>query len=90
MGESVARSPSVTQAPRMLDDELAVARERAEQARWGVYLTAAQFELAAERCAAGEQTIESQVLVHMFRERGEFARGVIEGESTDGGSRCRR
>lgn len=88
MDESVARSPSVSQ---VLERELAaVARERAEQARWGVYLTAAQFELAAGKCAAGEQTIESQVLVQMFRERGEFARGVIEGEPTNGGSRCRR
>jgi hypothetical protein len=63
---------------------VAVARARAEQSRWCVCLTAAEFELAAEKCAAGEQSVESQVLVHRFRERAAFVRRVIEGDPRGG------
>jgi hypothetical protein len=80
---SVAGEPVPIDRAREL---AAMARERAEQMRWCVCLNAAQFELAAAKCAAGEQTIESQVLVRMFRARAQFARRVIEGES-NGGSR---
>lgn len=87
---SVARSPEVSDLlPADRARELAaLARARAEQARWGVYLTAGELELAAAAVEAlPKQSVESSVLVQRFRERARVARAVIEGDTTTNGGR---
>jgi hypothetical protein len=85
--ESVARSPSVSDlVPIDRAAALAAAaRVRAEQARWAVYLTVRELELAADAVEALPiKSIETAALAQRFRGVARNAPGAASTSSRGG------
>jgi hypothetical protein len=82
---TVAHSPVVSERVFARDAD---ARRRLEGARWGVYLTVAELQLAAAAIAAlPEQSITTRALEQRFRGVVHHASGRAGHPSTDEGGR---